>query len=44
MKIEISPETEKLVRSMTKMGETYDDSINRGFSYLNKDSDFWNQE
>lgn len=44
VKIEISKETEKLVTSIGRMGESYDDVIYRGFSYLNGSSEFWNQE
>ena len=43
-KIEISKETDELIRKMGRMGETYDDIIQRGFGYLNSDSNFWNQE
>lgn len=42
--IEISQETDKLIKSMSRMGEIHDDVIRRGFSYLDKDSNFWNQE
>ncbi len=44
VRIEISKETEKLVRSMSRMKESYNDVIYRGFSYLNRDSEFFNQE
>ena len=44
MKIEISKKTEELIRTMAKMEESFDDVIYRGFSYLNLDSNFWNQK
>lgn len=44
VKIEINKKTEKLVRSIGRMGESYDEVIYRGFSYLNGSSEFYNQE
>lgn len=43
-KIEISAETDALVRRNGKMGETHDDVIRRGFAYLDSCSEFWNEE
>ncbi len=43
-KIDISKKTDELVRRMSKMGETYDDVIRRGFAYLDSCSEFWNKE
>ena len=43
-KIEISDQTDELIRKIGKIGETYDNVIRRGFGYLNSDSNFWNLE
>lgn len=43
-KIEISEETDEIVRRNGRMGDTYDDVIRRGFAYLDSCSEFWNGE
>jgi hypothetical protein len=42
--IEISAETDKLIRRIGKMDETYDDVIRRGFTFLDSNSEFCNIE
>ena len=42
--IEISQETYKMIKRIGRMGENDDDVVNRGFTYLDSDSNFWNQE
>lgn len=43
-KIDISETTDEIVRRNGRMGETYDDVIRRGFTYLDSCSEFWNEE
>ena len=42
--IDIDPETDKIINRLARLGEKRKDVIKRAFSYLDKDSNFWNQE
>jgi hypothetical protein len=42
--IEISLETDKLIRRMSRMDDTHDNVIKRGFTFLDNNSEFWNLE
>ena len=42
--IEISSETDKLIKRISRMDETHDDAIRRGFTFLDSNSEFWNIE
>lgn len=44
IRILVSDETYQLITKMQRSGESNDETINRGFSYLDGDSEFWNQE
>jgi hypothetical protein len=42
--IEVSKDTYEIIKRVGRMGESDEDVIRCGFSYLDKDSNFWNRE
>lgn len=42
--IKVSKDTYEIIKRIGRMGESDDATIHRGFSYLDKDSNFWNQK